>query len=175
MRRLRNLAGAAVTTPDTLPPLTYALAHSLAPPTCHLVAVDGDADVAFLTAIIADDPTASTGWVGVTKDLQAAYFDAIAGDLEHRRDGWTHVATGGAVDETLWQANQPPALSMTASPTEAAYTAVWQDDGLVATRPSTDQPGAFYECCAEVLPACFTSGTESLDDVLLPILMAADA
>ena len=168
--RLRSIAGAdpRLTGPQDIPPFTYALAHSLAPPNCQLASIDSPSDEARLDDVI--QPGASA-WVGIAKEFQSAYFDALAGSVKDRREGWFNVATGEEIDETLWNVNQPFALPMGASTTQTANAAVWRlGEGLLAVPSTSQKDGAIYECCAEVLPACFGSGLGNLEDVLVPLL-----
>lgn len=117
---------------------------------------------------------AGSGWVGVTKDLAQAYEDQMSDDIEVRRDGWFNI-DGSTVDPMGWADGQP-GQNLDTSTTMTEYVAYLTSDGLVSTTlqglPSPEL-GAYYECCAEVLPECFESGWKSLEDVLLPVLEAS--
>ena len=170
--RLRNIAGANINTGSTNPFdfLTYSLAHSLAPPNCQLASVETEQDLMRLLEVGQSAP----GWVGAFKDLESAFEDQNSTDVSVRRDGWINV-DGSSVDPMVWADNEPE-LIMSTDTTLIEYVAILTSDGLVSSIPSeTDLAlvqGAYYECCAEVLPSCFGSGLESLEDVLLPLIQS---
>eukprot|EP00977_Amphora_coffeiformis_P001301 scaffold267_cov192-Amphora_coffeaeformis.AAC.15 len=181
--RLSNIAGASIgddALPEFFNSLTYALAHSLAPPNCHLAPVETEQDAARLAAVAMrlgmEGQPVGPGWVGVFKDLETAFEDQTSADVEVRREDWVNV-DGSSVDPMVWTDGQPQQI-MSHDTTLIEYVAVFNPfaPGLVSVPPTeTTGPnvqGAYYECCAEVLPSCFESGLESLEDVLLPILLA---
>lgn len=94
-----------------------------------------------------------------------------------RRDGWFNVAGGELLGHTedfpVWNTGEPT-LQLDLTDTRLIeYVAGLDGDLLSAYTVTSTLDGAYYECCAEVLDACFTSGVESLEDVLLPLLQAS--
>ena len=170
--RLSNNAGTNINVGEINPNnfLTYAMAHSLAPPNCHLASVDMQEQGGARRRLSDTAQAGPPGWVGVFKDFEAAYQDQSAADVEIRRQDWINVADGTAVDPMLWLPNQP-AQVLSDDTEETPYVAMLVPGaGLVGATPTMTAGGAYYECCAEVLPSCFGSGLESLEDVLVPLL-----
>ena len=141
-------------------PLTWATAHMLSPPRCHLAPVVGDADLQRMHMLLmiqqANDiiETGTTelsarAWTGVYKETKAAYYDRLA-DAAVRREKWTNFAAGTTMPADLtsvWNAGQPKKY-ISQDTTDIMNALAVVDGGLTTLSPRESLDGAFYQCCA---------------------------